>query len=198
MRPARQRPVRARWPRSGIAHSRRRPRQSWASRICGNARGKGDGNRIKRMSFSIRFGWEHQWTDEEAVRSSMRDEGSNSNERRPSKHGANTPDATHAFSITHGSFELPCTCFITSSTAGDSWKLAAAAECAPAAATAAVRFEISDTGLCAGTAAAAGDEQRGATTRLFDKGCEESRMMRNILTSRETTGFRAADHETEG
>jgi hypothetical protein len=56
--------------------------------------------------------------------------------------------------ITHGSFELPCTCFITSSTAGDSWKLAAAAECAPAAATAAVRFEISDTGLCAGTGAA--------------------------------------------
>jgi hypothetical protein len=48
---------------------------------------------------------------------------------------------------------LPCTCFITSSTAGDSWKLAAAAECAPAAATAAVRLEISDTGLCAGTAA---------------------------------------------
>ena len=51
--------------------------------------------------------------------------------------------------MTHGFDELACTVFMTASTAGDSWKLAAEA-CAPAATTAAVRDEIILTGLGGG------------------------------------------------
>ncbi len=87
------RPAQGRWPRSGIAHSRRRPRQSWASRICGNAREGHVRESNQKNEFSMRFGWEHELTDEESIHSSTQDGGVKQQGKTAEQAWSKHPDA---------------------------------------------------------------------------------------------------------